>query len=244
LPSIPDRTVDGLIGKTSPCRIEDQISANSVAVSTVGGREARKAPLSAPTEEPMTKSGVNIPTWVAPWPAPPESTKATGPGDIGTSILPACWARRSARKPRPRPDYSHQAGETIRTSRRDEPRQSPGSLYTGIERGQSMRYQAVWRGTVLAESDDIVDLEGTLYFPPQSLHTKYFQTSGTTSSCPWKGVAYYFSIVVAGQHHPDSAWTYLSPEPAAEKIRYRVAFQRGIEIRHVDPTHCGAPAPQ
>jgi uncharacterized protein (DUF427 family) len=32
-----------------------------------------------------------------------------------------------------------------------------------------MIYQAVWNGTVLAESDDIVTVEGNAYFPLEAL---------------------------------------------------------------------------
>jgi uncharacterized protein (DUF427 family) len=53
-----------------------------------------------------------------------------------------------------------------------------------------MIYQAVWSGTVLAESDDIVELEGNAYFPAESLRQDYFQSSDTTTVCPWKGTAH------------------------------------------------------
>jgi uncharacterized protein (DUF427 family) len=106
-----------------------------------------------------------------------------------------------------------------------------------------MTYQALWRGTVLAESDDIVELEGTVYFPPRSLRVTYFQTSATTAVCPWKGIAYYFTITVAGHCHFDAAWTYLFPQSAAERIRDHVAFSPGIEIRHAHPV-MGVPMPQ
>jgi uncharacterized protein (DUF427 family) len=94
-----------------------------------------------------------------------------------------------------------------------------------------MIYQAVWSGTVLAESDDIVELEGNAYFPAESLRQDYFQSSDTTTVCPWKGTAHYLTVTVDGSSNPDAAWTYPKPYPAAEKIRHRVAFWHGVQVR-------------
>ncbi len=37
-----------------------------------------------------------------------------------------------------------------------------------------MVYQARWNGTVIAESDDIVEVEGNAYFPRSALKTQFF----------------------------------------------------------------------
>lgn len=93
-----------------------------------------------------------------------------------------------------------------------------------------MTYHAVWHDTVLAESDDIVEIEGNAYFPPESLRQDHFQTSDTTTVCPWKGTAHYYTVTVDGKTNPDAAWTYPEPNPAAEKIRNRVAFWHGVHV--------------
>lgn len=54
--------------------------------------------------------------------------------------------------------------------------------------------QAVLNGTVLAESDDIVTVEGNAYFPLEALQKEYFQDSDTTTVCPWKGTAHYLTV--------------------------------------------------
>lgn len=46
----------------------------------------------------------------------------------------------------------------------------------------------------------------------------------------WKGVASYLSVVVDGQRNVDAAWFYPNPKPAAEQIRDRVAFWRGVQV--------------
>lgn len=90
--------------------------------------------------------------------------------------------------------------------------------------------RAIWNGTVIAESNETEVVEGNLYFPESSLKREYFQNSSTTSTCPWKGLARYFNVVIGGEDNPDAAWYYPDPKPAARKIKGYVAFWRGVEI--------------
>jgi uncharacterized protein (DUF427 family) len=96
-----------------------------------------------------------------------------------------------------------------------------------------MTYQAVWNGAVLAETDDVVTVEGNLYFPAASLKAEYISDSPTNSVCPWKGTASYYSVTVDGSDNKDAIWYYPAPKPEAAKIRDRVAFWRGVEIKEV-----------
>jgi len=91
--------------------------------------------------------------------------------------------------------------------------------------------KAVWQDQVLAESDDTVVVEGNHYFPADSLRREFFEASGTTTVCGWKGTARYYHVSVDGQQNRDAAWYYSEPLPAAENIRDRVAFWRGVEVR-------------
>ena len=96
------------------------------------------------------------------------------------------------------------------------------------QKGDEMK--VIWNGRVLAESADTVVVEGNHYFPASSLNMDYFEPSGTTTHCPWKGEAAYYSIVVDGKQNADAAWYYPSPSEAARAIRDRVAFWRGVEV--------------
>ena len=87
---------------------------------------------------------------------------------------------------------------------------------------------ATWNGTVIAESDDIVTVEGNLYFPADSLKREFFEPSSKQTTCPWKGVASYFDIVVDGQRNDAAAWYYPEPKEAAAQIRDRAAFWKGV----------------
>lgn len=90
--------------------------------------------------------------------------------------------------------------------------------------------KAIWNGTVIAESDDIVVVEGNPYFPPSSVKPEHVQPSDRTSTCPWKGVASYYDVVVDGNVNAGAAWYYPHPKPAAEEITGRVAFWKGVEV--------------
>ena len=92
--------------------------------------------------------------------------------------------------------------------------------------------KATWNNTILAESDDTVVVEGNHYFPPQSIKREYFQESATLTTCPWKGEASYYNVVVDGQVNKDAAWYYPDPKPAATEIKDHVAFWRGIKVEN------------
>ena len=90
---------------------------------------------------------------------------------------------------------------------------------------------ATWNGTVLAQSDDTVVVEGNHYFPADSLNDEHFRPSDHTSRCPWKGLASYKHVTVDGATNENAAWFYPEPSDDAAEIRGRVAFWKGVEIR-------------
>ena len=93
-----------------------------------------------------------------------------------------------------------------------------------------MTIRATWNGTVLAESDATVVVEGNHYFPAADVHDEYFEPSATTSVCPWKGTASYRTVVVDGARNADAAWYYPEPKDAAKEITDRVAFWKGVKV--------------
>lgn len=90
--------------------------------------------------------------------------------------------------------------------------------------------KAIWRGAILAESDETVVVEGNHYFPSDSLRREHFQESETHSVCPWKGTASYYDVLVDGDVNRDAAWYYPEPKEAASHIKDRVAFWRGVLV--------------
>jgi uncharacterized protein (DUF427 family) len=52
----------------------------------------------------------------------------------------------------------------------------------------SLKMKAEWNGAIIAESDDIVKVDGNAYFPISSLNKDYIKPSDTKTVCSWKGV--------------------------------------------------------
>jgi uncharacterized protein (DUF427 family) len=88
----------------------------------------------------------------------------------------------------------------------------------------------MWNGVVLAESDETIVVEGNHYFPPESIDMDYFRQSAGHSTCPWKGRAGYYDVVVNGQVNPGAAWFYPDPKHAARQIGGYIAFWRGVRV--------------
>src|ERR1700744_2316885 len=90
--------------------------------------------------------------------------------------------------------------------------------------------KATWNGKIIAESETTEMVEGNIYFPESSLKREFFRPSSTISTCPWKGQARYYSLLVDGQENQDAAWYYPDPKPAARNVKNHVAFWRGVEV--------------
>lgn len=90
--------------------------------------------------------------------------------------------------------------------------------------------KAIWNDQIIAESDDIINVEGNSYFPIESVKKEYLQASKTETVCPWKGTASYYSLTVGGAENQDAAWYYANPKPQAEEIKGRVAFWKGVQV--------------
>lgn len=62
------------------------------------------------------------------------------------------------------------------------------------------------------------------YIPRKDVHMDALSRSETTSYCPYKGDATYFSISAGGSRSADAIWTYEAPYDAVAGIREHVAF--------------------
>ena len=90
--------------------------------------------------------------------------------------------------------------------------------------------KAIWHDVILAESDETISVEGNYYFPPESIKKEYFKQSDYHTTCPWKGEASYYNIVVDQEINNDGAWFYPDPKEAAKEIKDYVAFWKGVEV--------------
>jgi len=90
--------------------------------------------------------------------------------------------------------------------------------------------KAIWKDTVIAESDDTVVVEGNHYFPPKAVRRDLLRETDRHSVCPWKGTADYYDLVVDGEVNEGAAWYYPEPKEAAKHIAGYVAFWHGVTV--------------
>ena len=90
--------------------------------------------------------------------------------------------------------------------------------------------KAIWKGQLIAESDDTIVIEGNHYFPPNDIKKEFFIDSEAHTTCPWKGLSSYYNIKVNGDENPDAAWYYPEASDLAKEIEDYVAFWKGVEI--------------
>lgn len=90
--------------------------------------------------------------------------------------------------------------------------------------------KAIWNDEVIAESDETVVVENNHYFPRQSVKVEFLKDSSTHTTCPWKGVASYYSLQVNGQENKDAAWYYPETRTAAKEIEDYIAFWKGVKV--------------
>ena len=90
--------------------------------------------------------------------------------------------------------------------------------------------KATWNNEVIAQSDTYETVEGNVYFPKDAIKAQYFKPSDTHTTCPWKGLASYYDVIVNGQTNKDAAWFYPAPKEAAANIKDHVAFWHGVKV--------------
>lgn len=97
--------------------------------------------------------------------------------------------------------------------------------------------KAVWNGEVIAEADDeeIIEIEGNSYFPPDSVNKELLTETDAHTECPWKGTASYYDITVDGETNEQAAWYYPQPKEGSEArvgqpFAHYIAFWHGVEV--------------
>ena len=90
--------------------------------------------------------------------------------------------------------------------------------------------RAIWNGQVIAESDEVLLVEGNVYFPEATVDASFLRESDHHTVCPWKGTASYHHVEVNGERNANAAWFYPDPKAAAAEIKDHIAFWKGVEV--------------
>lgn len=94
------------------------------------------------------------------------------------------------------------------------------------------RVRVTFKGAVIADSAQALDLrEGTYgvvkYIPRADVDMARLVRTAHHSSCPFKGEASYFSIVVDGATSENAIWSYETPLASVAAIKDHLAFYPG-----------------
>lgn len=92
--------------------------------------------------------------------------------------------------------------------------------------------QAIWRGAVIADSDQTLEVGGYRYFPRDSVKMELLQASPHTANdlkCP-HGVRFY-DVVDADQRSGRAAWSYEAPRDSMKPVDHWIGFWEDVEIR-------------
>ncbi len=92
--------------------------------------------------------------------------------------------------------------------------------------------------TVLGTTEHAVELrEGgggpVLYVPRADMDMAKLERTTRTTSCPWKGVANYYSVVTPTGRLDNAVWTYETPKAGLEGIAGHLAFYPSVTVTPV-----------
>jgi uncharacterized protein (DUF427 family) len=112
-------------------------------------------------------------------------------------------------------------------------------------RPSSRRVEVVLNGKTVADSRRALFLFETglltrYYLPRDDVRTELLLPSDTTSICPYKGTARYWTAEIGGKRFRDIAWEYPEPLPEQPRIKDRLCFfNETVDALRVE----GEPAP-
>jgi uncharacterized protein (DUF427 family) len=91
--------------------------------------------------------------------------------------------------------------------------------------------KAIWRGQVIAESDQTLEVDGYQYFPRESVRMNLLRAAAKTPSdmaCP-HGVCFY-DVVEGSESSKRTAWSYEAPKGSMKQVDHWIGFWDDVEV--------------
>jgi uncharacterized protein (DUF427 family) len=92
--------------------------------------------------------------------------------------------------------------------------------------------QAIWHGTVIADSDKTIEKQGYVYFPRAAVRMDMLAKAPKIASdhhCP-HGVQFY-DLAHAGAESLRAAWSYESPLEAMKPVDHWIGFWKDVVLK-------------
>ncbi|WP_041832462.1 DUF427 domain-containing protein [Actinoplanes sp. N902-109] len=111
----------------------------------------------------------------------------------------------------------------------NKPRLEPGPDHPITVTPTQERVVVTVAGKVVADSTNALTLQESTYpavqyIPMSDVDTTLLERTGTSTYCPYKGDASYYSIPAGGERSVDAIWVYEQPREAVAAIKDHVAF--------------------
>ena len=91
--------------------------------------------------------------------------------------------------------------------------------------------KAIWRGDVIAESNNTLEVGGYRYFPRDTVRMDLLEPTPQTKrdiECP-HGVQFY-DVVNGAERSARAAWSYEAPQTRMKSIDHWIGFWEDVEI--------------
>ena len=90
--------------------------------------------------------------------------------------------------------------------------------------------KAIWNGKIIAESDQVVKIFNSFFFPINSVNKNYLKASKKKTTTFWEGIISHYSIIIDNKENPDAAIIF---DYSGEMIRFvkdKIAFSKNVKI--------------